>query len=418
MLINFVTKEVETAAKHILSGEKTTNCTLKKLFTSIRGQSSSIGHSNEAASYARQKLFSLWHYFGAPAVFFTVTPCDECSFRVRLYATSQEHKLPDIKDIENQKYCLLDLNTRKKLRGKYPGACVLEYRSIIQIVINILIGWNEKTKIGTNGIFGVPLAYADCCEEQARYTLHSHILIWIENFNAVRNLLFHNDEQIRNSAKTELENYFQSIAQASFGDMFDFDSTSSCVPKPIHNLNNVLIPPRDQDLRHMRHHVHCQNLHGVIGYYPINNNVCQTEQDERIKTIDSKTIVEKKNTNLLLGRDSSINHFSNHQLGILAYTFPYHMQNTDYMKPPDCHDSTSSLNASNSLENNIKQFNIRHPWIQLRFNVHDCYHRPSCFKKGPECRTELPQRHRQIATIQFDKNYTINWYFIDGSIKK
>ena len=49
-----------------------------------------------------------------------------------------------------------------------------------------------------------------------------------------------------------------------------------------------------KNLRHMRHHVHCQNLRGVIGYYPINNNVCQTEQDERIKTIDSKTIVEKK----------------------------------------------------------------------------------------------------------------------------
>ena len=161
-------KEVETAARHILREEQTTNPTLKKLFTSIRGQSSSIGHSNEAASFARQKLFSLWHYFGAPAVFFTVTPCDECSFRVRLYATSQEYKLPDMKDIENQKYCLLDFNTRKELRARYPGACTLEYRSVLQIVINILIGWNENTKTGTNGIFGVPLAYADCCEEQAR----------------------------------------------------------------------------------------------------------------------------------------------------------------------------------------------------------------------------------------------------------
>ena len=79
--------EVQTAAKHILSGEKTSNDTLRKLFASIRGQASSAGHSNEASSFARQKLFSLWHYFGAPAVFFTVTPCDECSFRVRLYAT-------------------------------------------------------------------------------------------------------------------------------------------------------------------------------------------------------------------------------------------------------------------------------------------------------------------------------------------
>ena len=63
-------QEVETAAKHVLNGEETTNETLKKLFTRIKGHTSSIGHSNEAASFARHKLFSLWHYFSAPAVFF------------------------------------------------------------------------------------------------------------------------------------------------------------------------------------------------------------------------------------------------------------------------------------------------------------------------------------------------------------
>ena len=31
--------------------------------------------------------------------------------------------------------------------------------------------------------------------------------------------------------------------------------------------------------------------------------------------------------------------------------------------------------------------------------------------------TELPQKHRTIATIQFDENNSINWYFVDGSIK-
>ena len=92
----------------------------------------------------------------------------------------------------------------------------MEYRSIIQIVINVLIGWNEKTQTGTNGIFDVPLAYADCCEEQARYTLHSHISVWIKDFNDIRNLLFHDDRCISNRAKTELEEYFQTVAQASF----------------------------------------------------------------------------------------------------------------------------------------------------------------------------------------------------------
>ena len=107
-LLELRPEEIKTAARHILNGEQTSNPTLKKLFTSIRGQSSSLGHSNEAASFARHKLFSLWHYFGAPAVFFTVTPCDECSFRVRLYATCQEHKLLTLREMENQNKCLLE----------------------------------------------------------------------------------------------------------------------------------------------------------------------------------------------------------------------------------------------------------------------------------------------------------------------
>ena len=132
--------QVTRAAKHLLCGEEIDNVILKKLFSSIRAQSSALGRSNEAASFARFRLFSLWHYVGAPAVFFTVTPCDECSFRVRLYATCDEHKLPSIEDIEDKTKCLLDFNARKKWRAKYPGACAIEYESVIQVVIAVLIG--------------------------------------------------------------------------------------------------------------------------------------------------------------------------------------------------------------------------------------------------------------------------------------
>ena len=134
-----------------------------------------------------------------------MTPCDECSFRVRLYATCQGHELPSTDNIESQNQCLLDLEARKKWRIKFPGACALEYENILQIVVNILIGWNQKAHKGSNGIFGVPLAYADCCEEQARYTLHSHISVWIENFNEVRDLLFSENTDIRHKARSELE---------------------------------------------------------------------------------------------------------------------------------------------------------------------------------------------------------------------
>ena len=102
-------------------------------------------------------------------MFFTVTPCDECSFRVRLYATCDKHTIPSIDDIQSQQKCLLDLTARKKWRAKYPGACELEYENVIQIVINILIGWEQSSQIGKNGIFGVPLTYAEI------YITFSHI---------------------------------------------------------------------------------------------------------------------------------------------------------------------------------------------------------------------------------------------------
>ena len=94
------------------------------------------------------------------------------------------------------------------------------------------------------------------------------------------------------------------------------------------------------------------------------------------------------------------------------------MQLSDSMKPIDCRSLQVSQPSINDLSSAILNFNLRNPMLQLRFNIHDCYHRPSCFKKGSECCTELPQKHRQIATIQFDKDNTITWYFVDGTVKK
>ena len=106
-----------------------------------------------------------------------MTLCDECSFRVRLYATCNEHKLPSIDDIEDKAKYLLDFNSRKKWRAKYPGTCAIEYESVIQVVIAVLIGWYKKTQTERSGIFGIPQVYAGCCEEQVRFTMYSRITI-------------------------------------------------------------------------------------------------------------------------------------------------------------------------------------------------------------------------------------------------
>ena len=199
---------------------------------------------------------------------------------------------------------------------------------------------------------------------------------------------------------------------------------SDCNPitkNPVFKINDVLQPPKDQDLRHMRHHVRCQDHNGVIGYYPptcqeVNMNATKNIKG-RCEGVNTNDIV-KKNTQVTIGGNSSINDFNKYQLDSLAYTYPYHMQKVDLMKPLDCQVSPIESEEINTLENRVKQFNSRHPLLQLRFNVHDSNHRPSCFKKGPECRTELPKKHNHAAEIVFDNNKCITWHFIDGSTKK
>ena len=109
-------EDLKAATKCVLGGEQPNSRTIQRLFSSLRISCQSVGQSNEAAKVARKKYFSLWHLFGSPAVFFTVSPCDECSWRVRLYAKANCcHKFPSTQDIMNNEACLADLTFRKKL---------------------------------------------------------------------------------------------------------------------------------------------------------------------------------------------------------------------------------------------------------------------------------------------------------------
>ena len=167
----------------------------------------------------------------------------------------------------------------------------------------------------------------------------------------------------------------------------------------------------------MRHHVHCQNLHGVVCYKHKHTHCCLAGENNPKDVINTNKIIQK-NTKALFGNENSDNSFSKEQCDVLAYTYPYHMNEYELMKPIDCQNKWDNTLDMVTIQSKIKHFNLRHPLIQLRFNVHDCYHRPSCFKKGPECRTELPQKHREVATLQFEKDNTIDWYFADGSVTK
>ena len=71
-------------------------------------------------------------------------------------------------------------------------------------------------------------------------------------------------------ARIELQKYFESVAPATFGDIClavchtDYHTTTNC------KTYDMLQDPPVQDIIDMRHHIHCQKLCVVKGYY------CQT----------------------------------------------------------------------------------------------------------------------------------------------
>jgi hypothetical protein len=58
------------------------NSVIKSITTSCK----SLGYTAEAAAAARRRQFAMMDFFGLNSLFLTITPDDECSFRVRLYA--------------------------------------------------------------------------------------------------------------------------------------------------------------------------------------------------------------------------------------------------------------------------------------------------------------------------------------------
>eukprot|EP00956_Cyclotella_meneghiniana_P030551 scaffold77192_cov37-Cyclotella_meneghiniana.AAC.5 len=138
-----------------------TNTLMKAISTLCK----SLGFTDHAAKEGRQKHFSVMDLFGVNSLFLTVSPCDECSFRVRLFAKPNEwHMLPSPDCSESE--CIMDFELRKKLRCTYPGACSLEYQNLMNILIEDLLQWDLSNKCSKGiGILGRVIGFARADED-------------------------------------------------------------------------------------------------------------------------------------------------------------------------------------------------------------------------------------------------------------
>jgi hypothetical protein len=62
---------------------------------------------------------------------------------------------------------------RRDARINNPGACSLEFQSVMQILTECLLKWNTKTQTSKGkNILGTVIAFAGADEEQGCKTLH------------------------------------------------------------------------------------------------------------------------------------------------------------------------------------------------------------------------------------------------------
>ena len=70
-----------------------------------------------------------------------------------------------------------------------------------------------------NGIFGALEAFGNGTEEQNRGTLHGHMILWIEGFNKVREMLFSDNEDIKKKSRIEMTNYVSNLMCSTYEEL-------------------------------------------------------------------------------------------------------------------------------------------------------------------------------------------------------
>ena len=164
-----------------------------KFLSAIDAVSRAVPHTNEAAKRARGDGEALQHHFGQADVFLTVTPDDDNSFLVQVYAgvaIDDEQAVSSLSDEELRSRA----SERTELRIKHPGICAFFYEMMLEIILEEVIGWDLESNApkAEGGLCGIPEAFTGSTEEQGRATLHTHFQIWIKGFREdARRLVLH-----------------------------------------------------------------------------------------------------------------------------------------------------------------------------------------------------------------------------------
>ena len=270
-----------------------------------------------------------------------------------------------------------------------------------------------------------------------RKTLHGHWLLWVKNFKELRHRLFHRDKIIQEAARLEYTQYIDEIMCSSFGEKLCIihkcgekktSMTSRHHAGVAGNTKDEVVPiPTPTSLPTTTQAIIADDLFTDNKSQMDLQRIRNAQNKNRVKDIRGE-ILKCQNCDTLFSTkemlDFSLNYYkqctkksndvilpmSKHRRAIATYRYPY-----DY----------EGMLMSSELGDNRPDFwnckEARSILLQQHINEHDWSHRPSCFKKGPECRASLPTCSCAETTFHVedeDESNLTTWYSIDGTIEE
>ena len=275
----------------------------------------------------------------------------------------------------------------------------------------MLLAWDPDTQTGSEGgIVGKLDAWGMAAEEQARKTLHAHLLLWSKKLSEMRDAIFDGDETKRKKARADFEAHIDTVMCASYRD----EGTEWIVK---HMCKGVERKAKVEDifkecdrqvLRDARHKVLCHDING---------NVMECEEcGEKIspQSIINLTLNEWHQNAL---RDSEKKTSASEDL-----TFPLSRERHDIAMYRTSYDEWSGSYDDDPFwgKKDVRRI------LQISGdNEHFALHGPRCFKKGQECTSgSFPQAACERTCIHEDMKLEgedttmLEWYLLDGSIKR
>jgi hypothetical protein len=373
----------------------------------ISAMSKALPHTNEAATKGRKDVLSMQANFGFPDIFFTISPPDDNSFIITVYCGIEE--LPQNVNILTEEELTRLAKYRDNLRFKYPGVSTLNFERVLNVVMKEIVGWNNKL----GGFFGKPKAYFYSVEEQARKTLHVHMLIWINDLPYVKDdLPYGMDDEKRKSnlAMCRLKNYVDRVQSCCLiGNKFRTDS-HKCVKR----FGKVLVKS-NQALRFLRHKEGCRTERCAMAYCP------DCEKEWTSDELALCHLIIKKRKSVPAYGSIITDEISPEQTNVTESVLTYGSVNTIRNSDQETIEPEVKRNkgfvtvlkekarlGKRFLSEVIYQSKLAGTQVEVadevnvNYNVHSTSHVRSCFRdKSPECRYKFPKKGSKRTRIDF-----------------